>query len=155
MACKHGPAECKNNYNAPHQAKDPCFAADIPVKTCCHTDARSSYAGLGNIIELCAHKLYPDPKTYLGFVMCLTRNYKDIPQRSLIEDCALEHAIDFESLNECATEDDGAVGVGMLRDSIRRTTEVCQARPLPPPFFPYSPGGNSTLNTTPSSCSLS
>lgn len=79
---------------------------------------------LGNIIELCAQKLYPDPKTYLGFVMCLTRNYKQIPQRSLIEDCALEHAIDFDRLNDCAAEDDGALGIGMLRDSIRRTTEA-------------------------------
>lgn len=56
--------------------------------------------------------------------MCLTRDYKHIPQRSLIEDCALEHAIDFEKLNECATKDDGALGVGMLRDSVQRTTKV-------------------------------
>ena len=81
-------------------------------------------SGLGNIIELCAQKLYPDPKTYLGFTMCLMRDYKQIPQRSLIEDCALEHAIDFNELNECATKDDGAFGIGMLRDSVRRSAEV-------------------------------
>lgn len=81
---------------------------------------------MGNIIELCAQRLYPDPKTYLGFVMCLERNYREIPQRSLIEDCALEHAVDFNALNDCATEDDGALGVGMLRDSVRRTKEVCR-----------------------------
>lgn len=80
---------------------------------------------MGNIIELCAQKLYPDPKTFLGFTMCLTRDYKEIPQRSLIEDCALEHAIDFGGLNECATKDDGAFGVGMLRDSVRRSAEAC------------------------------
>lgn len=79
---------------------------------------------LGNIIELCAQNLYPDPKTYLGFTMCLTRDYNEIPQRSLIEDCALEHAIDFADLNECATKDDGAFGVGMLRDSVRRSSEA-------------------------------
>ncbi|KAK4109537.1 hypothetical protein N656DRAFT_800770 [Canariomyces notabilis] len=79
---------------------------------------------LGNIIELCAQRLYPDPKTFLGFTMCLTRDYKHIPQRSLIEDCALEHAIDFDALNECATRDDGALGVGMLRASVKRTAEV-------------------------------
>ncbi|KAK4151093.1 hypothetical protein C8A00DRAFT_36260 [Chaetomidium leptoderma] len=55
---------------------------------------------LGNIIELCAQKLYPDPKTFLGFTMCLTRDYERIPERNLIEDCALEHAIDFSSLND-------------------------------------------------------
>ncbi|KAL2148535.1 hypothetical protein VTH82DRAFT_2089 [Thermothelomyces myriococcoides] len=79
---------------------------------------------LGNIIELCAQHLYPDPKTYLGFTNCLTRDYPLIPQRSLIEDCALEHAVDFNKLNECATRDDGAFGVGLLRESVVRSAEV-------------------------------
>ncbi|KAK5653895.1 hypothetical protein OQA88_7820 [Cercophora sp. LCS_1] len=79
---------------------------------------------LGNIIELCAQELYPDPKTFLGFTMCMTRDYRHIPQRSLVEDCALEHAIDFEKLNDCATKDDGAFGVGMLRNSVRRSSQV-------------------------------
>lgn len=87
--------------------------------------------GLGNIIELCAQALYPDPKTYLGFTMCLTKDYPLIPQRSLVEDCALEHAIDFNKLNECATKDDGAFGVGMLRSSVRRSSEVFTTSKLP------------------------
>ncbi|KAK3994911.1 hypothetical protein QBC44DRAFT_211880, partial [Cladorrhinum sp. PSN332] len=79
---------------------------------------------LGNIIELCAQKLYPDPKIYLGFTMCLTKDYRHIPQRELVEDCALEHAVDFDELNECATKDDGAFGMGMLRKSVKRTAEA-------------------------------
>lgn len=79
---------------------------------------------MGNIIELCAHHLYPDPKIYLGFTMCLTKDYKSIPQRELVEDCALEHAIDFEKLNDCAAQDDGAFGIAMLRESVRRSTNV-------------------------------
>lgn len=79
----------------------------------------------GNIIELCASHIYPDPKIYLGFTMCLSRDYQDIPDRSLVEDCALEHAIDFEKLNECMIQEDGGFGVGMLRDSVRRSSEVC------------------------------
>ncbi|KAL2266894.1 hypothetical protein VTJ83DRAFT_4171 [Remersonia thermophila] len=79
---------------------------------------------LGNIIELCAQLLYPDPKTFLGFTMCLTRDYQEIPQRELIEDCALEHAIDFDRLNECATKDNSAFGVKLLRESVRRTAEA-------------------------------
>ncbi|KAF4126800.1 Gamma interferon inducible lysosomal thiol reductase (GILT) [Geosmithia morbida] len=79
---------------------------------------------LGNIIELCALELYPDPKIYLGFVMCLTRDYTSIPDRSLIEDCALEHAVDFDAINECATKDDGAHGIDLLRASVRRTAEA-------------------------------
>lgn len=73
---------------------------------------------------LCAASLYPDPKTYLGFAMCLIKDYEDIPRRALIEDCALEHAIDFEKLSDCASQDDGALGVDMLRSSVRRSSEV-------------------------------
>ena len=73
---------------------------------------------------LCAEDLYPDPKTYLGFSMCLIKDYQHIPQRSLIEDCALEHAIDFGKLDECASKDDGAWGVEMLRNSVRRSSDV-------------------------------
>ncbi|KAI5463265.1 hypothetical protein BGZ63DRAFT_353283 [Mariannaea sp. PMI_226] len=79
---------------------------------------------MGNIIELCARELYPDPKISLGFVMCLTRDYESIPQRALVEDCALEHAIDFQALNECATKDDGAYGLSLLRNSIKRTADA-------------------------------
>ncbi|KAH7328134.1 hypothetical protein B0I35DRAFT_472879 [Stachybotrys elegans] len=79
---------------------------------------------LGNIIELCARELYPDPKISLGFVMCLTKDYKHIPERALIEDCALEHAIDIKDLNECATRDSGAHGMDLLRSSVQRTADA-------------------------------
>ncbi|KAM3518772.1 hypothetical protein NHJ13051_007960 [Beauveria bassiana] len=80
---------------------------------------------LGNIIELCARELYPDPKISLGFVMCLTKDYQHIPERSLVEDCALEHAIDMKKLNECATRDDGAHGIDLLRASAQHSDDVC------------------------------
>lgn len=79
---------------------------------------------MGNILLLCAASLYPDPKTYLGFSMCMIREYGNIPERSLIEDCALEHAVEFDKLDECASRDDGGFGVGLLRDSIRRSSNV-------------------------------
>ncbi|KAH8123545.1 hypothetical protein LI328DRAFT_94860 [Trichoderma asperelloides] len=80
---------------------------------------------IGNIIELCAHELYPDPKIHLGFVMCLTKDYDLIPDRALIEDCALEHAIDFNKLNECAARDETAHGIELLRNSVQRSADVC------------------------------
>ncbi|KAK5998429.1 hypothetical protein PT974_00808 [Cladobotryum mycophilum] len=83
---------------------------------------------MGNIIELCARELYPDPKINLGFVMCLSREYQAIPDRSLIADCALEHAISIEELNNCAASDDGAHGLDLLRSSIKRTSERCKGR---------------------------
>ncbi|KAI1033965.1 hypothetical protein LB505_003223 [Fusarium chuoi] len=79
---------------------------------------------MGNIIELCARELYPDPKINLGFIMCLSRDYSEIPERSLVEDCALESAIDFQQLNDCAVREDGAYGLSLLRDSIKRTADA-------------------------------
>merc|ERR1712000_771120 len=43
---------------------------------------------------------------------------------NIVELCALEHAIDFEKLNECATRDDGAHGLEMLRESVERTADA-------------------------------
>ncbi|KAH6607646.1 hypothetical protein Trco_003959 [Trichoderma cornu-damae] len=79
---------------------------------------------IGNIIELCARELYPDPKINLGFIMCLTKDYPHIPDRTLIEDCALEHAIDFTKLNECAARDDTAYGIELLRNSVQRSADA-------------------------------
>jgi hypothetical protein len=78
---------------------------------------------MGNIIELCAAHLYPGPVIYLGFTMCLSKDYRDIPDKDLVEDCALEHGIDFEELNRCTSSDDG-FGVAMLRNSVRRSKDV-------------------------------
>ncbi|OAA61385.1 Gamma interferon inducible lysosomal thiol reductase GILT [Cordyceps fumosorosea ARSEF 2679] len=86
---------------------------------------------LGNIIELCARELYPDPKISLGFVMCLTKDFTHVPERSLVEDCALEHAIDIKKLNECATRDDGAHGMHLLRSSVQHSADVCLLSCLP------------------------
>ncbi|KHN98191.1 Gamma interferon inducible lysosomal thiol reductase GILT [Metarhizium album ARSEF 1941] len=79
---------------------------------------------MGNIIELCARELYPDPKINLGFIMCLTRDYRHIPEPALVQDCALEHAIDIKAINECAARDDGAHGMALLRNSIQRTSDL-------------------------------
>ncbi len=75
------------------------------------------------MIELCAADIYPDPKIYLGFTMCLTRDYARIPDRDLVQDCALEHAIDFGKINACVSRDDG-YGLSLLRDSVERTQKA-------------------------------
>ncbi|KFY59283.1 hypothetical protein V496_05733 [Pseudogymnoascus sp. VKM F-4515 (FW-2607)] len=62
---------------------------------------------MGNILELCAAHLYPEPRIYLGFVMCLSNDYKEIPDEALVMGCALEHAVDIQKLNECAGSADG------------------------------------------------
>ncbi|KAF2719100.1 hypothetical protein K431DRAFT_229434 [Polychaeton citri CBS 116435] len=79
---------------------------------------------LGNILELCSASLYPNPKIHLGFTMCLSHDYPDIPARELIEDCALEHGIDIAKLNACAIEDDGRRGQELLRQSVERSHDL-------------------------------
>lgn len=83
---------------------------------------------LGNIIELCAAKLYPSPMIYLGFTYCLSRQYEDIPTRSLIEDCALEHGISTDRLNSCTSADDGSLSVDLLRSSFNESAAANVSR---------------------------
>ncbi|KAJ2907368.1 hypothetical protein MKZ38_003225 [Zalerion maritima] len=91
---------------------------------------------MGNIIMLCAAELYPDPKTFLGFTMCLERDFRDIAEKSLIEDCALEHAIDIKLIEECASRDNGAYGMHKLRESVSRTADVSGVSIALQPSFP-------------------
>jgi Gamma interferon inducible lysosomal thiol reductase (GILT) len=79
---------------------------------------------LGNILELCAADTYPDPKIYLGFTLCLSQRYTEIPSRALVEDCSMEHGVDFAKLNDCASKEDGAYGMGLLRNSVERSKSV-------------------------------
>lgn len=79
---------------------------------------------LGNILELCAAELYPDPKINLGFTMCMTNDYKHIPETSFVQECALEHGIDFSKLNECVSRDNGQHGWDLLRDSVTRSAKA-------------------------------
>ena len=79
---------------------------------------------LGNILMLCAASEYPDAKLYLGFANCLVSDYTEIPSQTLAEDCALEHGLDFGTLNECMSRDSGGYGMGLLRDSVLHSKEV-------------------------------
>ena len=73
---------------------------------------------------LCAASEYPDPKLYLGFTNCLTNDYSEIPARSLIEDCALEHGLDVGVLNDCMSKENGEYGMGLLLDSVQHSSDV-------------------------------
>ena len=74
------------------------------------------------MILLCAAHLYPDPKLHLGFANCMISSYESIPQRFLVEDCALEHSLDFQEINKCISNE--GEGVGLLRESVKRSREV-------------------------------
>jgi hypothetical protein len=87
--------------------------------TCKHGESEC----LGNIIELCAAELYPDPMINLGFTMCMSESYSHIPDRSLIQECALEHGVDFALLSKCAEDDEGTHGMDLLRQSVARSEQ--------------------------------
>jgi hypothetical protein len=78
---------------------------------------------LGNIILLCAAHLYPSPKLHLGFANCMISDYPDIPARSLVENCALEHSLDFDKINACISDED-AYGINLLRQSIEYSRKM-------------------------------
>ena len=77
---------------------------------------------LGNIIQLCAAKVYPDPKISLGFANCMTSDYKHIPERDLVEECAMEHGVDFKKLNACISDE--GEGMDLLRASVERSRDL-------------------------------
>lgn len=78
---------------------------------------------IGNTFELCAAHLYPDPKLYLGFVMCLENDYEKIPDQELIENCAQGHGLDFRKIVSCVS-DESRLGMGMLRASVTRSMDA-------------------------------
>ncbi|WEW57404.1 hypothetical protein PRK78_002871 [Emydomyces testavorans] len=120
VSCKHGPSECVGNMLM-------LCAANLPFPC----DPKQSKPG-----DKCK---IPTVRS-LGFANCLLRDYKDIPDRNIVEDCALEHGIDFKALNKCASsqtdERDTAArkghgelsGLALLRESFRRSQRVGATR---------------------------
>lgn len=96
---------------------------------------------IGDILVLCAADL-PFPSSgadavqrtptirYLGFANCLIGSYERIPEREFVQACALEHGLDFDAINRCASseQDDPAVGskggLALLRESARHSEAV-------------------------------
>ena len=78
---------------------------------------------VGNTIELCAARLYPDPELYLGYTMCLANDYENIPGQELVERCALEHGLSFNNIMKCAS-DENRLKSGMLKASVTRSMDA-------------------------------
>ena len=78
---------------------------------------------LGNMMMLCAAQLYPDDvKISLGFSTCLVLSYPKIPQKELVQGCAMEHSVDFEKLNDCISEE--GHGLDLLESSVERSRDA-------------------------------
>ncbi|KAF2970822.1 hypothetical protein GQX73_g2836 [Xylaria multiplex] len=78
----------------------------------------------GSIVELCAQESYPDPRTLVGFVECLTADFERIPDRAFYEACASEHDVDLKAIDQCTSRDGGAYGRKLLRESVQHTKDV-------------------------------
>ena len=87
---------------------------------------------LGNMMGLCAQQLYPDDvKISLGFSTCMIMKYQQIPDRDMVQACAMEHSVDFEKLNACISEE--GRGMDLLEASVVRSqkanvTKSCTVR---------------------------
>lgn len=71
----------------------------------------------------------------LGFANCLAQSYEDIPDKELVKGCALEHGVNFDALNRCASrpidnpdepnDDPSKVsGLALLRKSFHRSEKL-------------------------------
>jgi len=49
-------------------------------------------------------------------------DYPNIPDRTLVENCALEHSLSFEEINDCISNED-VHGINLLRESVEWSRE--------------------------------
>ncbi|CEJ58320.1 hypothetical protein PMG11_06981 [Penicillium brasilianum] len=116
IECMHGPGECIGDMLI-------LCAANLPFPAT--TD------------DLLLPQSYPRTPIIrsLGFANCLINGYQYIPDRDFIHECAMEHGIDFDSLNRCASQQDDNPGGGgqeepplsgivLLRESALRSSEL-------------------------------
>ncbi|KAL2838241.1 hypothetical protein BJY01DRAFT_237543 [Aspergillus pseudoustus] len=113
VECMHGPTECIGDMLM-------LCAANLPFPP---------ESNAGQVVAL-----QTPPVRYLGFSNCLISNYEEIPDRTLVEQCALEYGIDFDALNECVSQQDDnpnqgsggdrLSGVALLRKSARHSAEL-------------------------------
>ncbi|KLJ09628.1 hypothetical protein EMPG_14954 [Blastomyces silverae] len=115
VSCKHGPAECVGNMLM-------LCAANLPFPPGSETQNKTPIV------------------RSLGFANCLLASYDKIPERELVEDCALEFGLDFGALNACVSrqvdEDDAkragsddpdkdkVSGLALLRTDFKRSAAL-------------------------------
>ncbi|PYH86037.1 hypothetical protein BO82DRAFT_389170 [Aspergillus uvarum CBS 121591] len=86
IQCKHGPTECIGDMLL-------LCAANLPFPP----------QGIESAVGPMTART-PTIRS-LGFANCLVGSYSKIPERHHVEQCALEHGIDFSALNACASQE--------------------------------------------------
>ncbi|KAJ5102032.1 Gamma interferon inducible lysosomal thiol reductase GILT [Penicillium alfredii] len=87
IECKHGPAECVGDMLI-------LCAANLPFPPTADDSLLPSQYPRTPVIRS------------LGFANCLINDFPQIPEREYVRQCALEHGIDFDALNRCASQQD-------------------------------------------------
>ncbi|PYH43955.1 GILT family protein [Aspergillus saccharolyticus JOP 1030-1] len=118
IQCKHGPTECIGDMLL-------LCAANLPFPP------EGAEAAVGSLSART-----PTIRS-LGFANCLVGSYSKIPERHHVEQCALEHGVDFSALNKCASQeidepdegkDDGhnapLSGLALLRESAIHSAQL-------------------------------
>ncbi|CAI7677572.1 unnamed protein product [Penicillium pancosmium] len=110
IECKHGPTECIGNMLI-------LCAANLPFPPTSD--------------ESLLPAMYPRTPVIrsLGFANCLIDDFPRIPERDFVHQCALEHGIDFDALNRCASQQDDTPGeslsgIALLRQNVQRSKEL-------------------------------
>ncbi|KAF3482216.1 uncharacterized protein GIQ15_04975 [Arthroderma uncinatum] len=118
VSCLHGPPECVGDMLM-------LCAANLPYPP--------------RVADSCPNYETTPTVRYLGFTNCMISEYKDIPDRALVHDCALEYGISFNALNQCASRqsdegdearrgkddcDHGPSGLALLRKSFKHSSKV-------------------------------
>ncbi|CAI7647989.1 unnamed protein product [Penicillium glandicola] len=109
IECKHGPGECIGDMLM-------LCAANLPFPPTADEAFLPSQYPRTPIIRS------------LGFANCLVNDFARIPDREFVHQCAMEHGIDFDALNKCASQqnddpndgNDGGPplsGIALLRES--------------------------------------
>ncbi|RPA85084.1 hypothetical protein BJ508DRAFT_412225 [Ascobolus immersus RN42] len=78
---------------------------------------------LGNVVNACAQKEYPSDKS-MPFTHCLLDDYRNVPKEDLLLRCAKENGLEFETINECASDTSEEGGLELVRGSFQRASEL-------------------------------
>jgi hypothetical protein len=78
---------------------------------------------LGNIVNACAQKMYPAGQA-VPFTQCLLDDYRHVPQERLLLRCTKENGLEFESINECASDPGEEGGLELVRESFQKANEL-------------------------------
>lgn len=126
IICLHGPEECLGDVILLCATNIPASVDQDTKKTISSSPSATGQAASFPKIPIVRS---------LGFANCMVSSYEYIPDRNLVENCALEHGVSFEAVNDCMSrvmenppsEDNNpkkASGLSLVRRSFQHSMDV-------------------------------